>query len=164
MLRNLPSASELLESPPLKALVDRLNRNVVVTGVRRFLDEMRTQVQSAAASVRVPTATELAERIADWIVTKEGAVLRPVINATGIILHDQLGRTPLPEEAVQAIADTARGYANLEIDLANHSTRAREAAIEPLLVRLTGAEAATVVSTNAGAALLTLAALAAGRE
>lgn len=164
MLRSLPSASELLESPPLKSLVDRVNRNVVVSGVRRFLDEMRLQVQSAAANARVPTASELAERIADWIVTKEGALLRPVINATGIILHEQLGRTPLAEEAVQAIADSARGYCNLEINLADSAAVAREAAIEPLLARLTGAESATIVNTSAGAALLALAALSAGKE
>jgi L-seryl-tRNA(Ser) seleniumtransferase len=164
MLRSIPSIGELLETPPLKSLVHRINRNVVVSGVRRFLDDMRTQVQAAAAGVHIPSAGELAERIADWIATEETPALRPVINASGIILHDELGRAPLAEEAIQAIAATARGYASLEVDLATGSRSQRTAAVERVLTRLTGAEAATVVNNNAAATLITLAALARGRE
>src|SRR5438552_11406685 len=92
VLRNIPPVSELLESPPLKSLVNRVSRNVVVTEVRRFLDDMRTQVQSAAANVHVPAPSELAQRIADWIATDQQPALVPVINATGVILHPGLGR------------------------------------------------------------------------
>ena len=67
VLRNLPSVNELLDRPPLKSLVRRLSHNVVVTQVGRFLDGMRSQVQSAASALNVPTPTELAQRIADWI-------------------------------------------------------------------------------------------------
>jgi L-seryl-tRNA(Ser) seleniumtransferase len=164
VLRNLPSVTELLESPPLRSLVDRVSRNVVVSGVRQFLDDMRVQVQSAASNVHVPTAAELAERIADWIKTEESPPLRPVINATGIVLHAGLGRAPLADEAIQAIAAVARGYANLEMNLASGDESPRVAAVERLLTRLTGAEAATVVNNNAGATLITLAALARDRE
>src|SRR5262245_2462855 len=83
VLRNIPSVTELLDSPPLKSLVNRVSRNVVVSGVRQFLDDMRTQVQSAAASIHVPTSAELAERIAQWIATDQHPSLAPVINATG---------------------------------------------------------------------------------
>src|SRR5262245_4620972 len=164
VLRNLPSFTELLDSPPLKSLVNRVSRNVVVSGVRQFLDDMRTQVQTAAAGVHVPTASELAQRIADWIATEEQPPLRPVINATGVLLHTGLGRAPLAEEAIAAIAEVARGYASVELDLASGERSQRAVAVERHLVRLTGAEAAAVVNNNAGATLLTLAALASGRE
>src|SRR5436305_12910304 len=98
MLRNIPSVSEVLESPPLKSLVNRVSRNVVVTRVRRFLDDMRTQVSSAAANVHVPAAAELAQRIADWISADQPPSVVPVINATGIIVHDDLGGVPLADE------------------------------------------------------------------
>jgi L-seryl-tRNA(Ser) seleniumtransferase len=164
VLRNIPSVGELLESPPLKALVDRVNRNTVVTGVRQFLDDMRTQVQNAAANVHMPAPAELAQRIADWIATDQQPTLVPVINATGILLHTGLGRAPLAEEAIEMMSAVARGYASVEIDLASGERSQRVQAVESLLTRLTGAEAATVVNNNAGATLITLAALAAGRE
>jgi L-seryl-tRNA(Ser) seleniumtransferase len=164
VLRNIPSVSELLDSPPLKSLVNRVSRNVVVSGVRQFLDDMRSQVQTAAAGVHVPSASELAQRIADWIAADQRSPLVPVINATGVLLHTGLGRAPLAEEAITAIGTLARGYASVELDLASGERSQRALAVERLLQRLTGAEAATVVNNNAGATLLTLAALAAGRE
>jgi L-seryl-tRNA(Ser) seleniumtransferase len=164
MLRNIPSVGELLESPPLKSLVNRVSRNVVVSGVRQFLDDMRTQVQTAAANVHVPAPAELAQRIADWIATDQRPTLVPVINATGIVLHTGLGRAPLADEAIEMMSIIARGYASVEIDLASGERSQRVDAVEGLLTRLTGAEAATVVNNNAGATVLTLAALAAGRE
>jgi len=163
VLRNIPSVSELLESPPLKSLVNRVSHNVVVGGVRRFLDDFRGQVQGATG-INIPSATELAERIADWIAKSEQPGLRPVINATGILLHTGLGRAPLSETAIAAIGAIAGGYASVEMDLASGERSQRVVAVERLLVRLTGAESAAVVNNNAGATLLTLAALAAGRE
>jgi len=164
VFRNIPSVNELLDSPPLRQLVERANRNAVVSGVRRFLDNLRNDIQTAAADIKVPHPGELAERIAQWIVTEEMPNLRPVINATGILLHTGLGRAPLAESALQAIADVARGYASLEVDVptGERSQRVRDA--EAMLKRITGAEAAAVVNNNAGATLLTLAALATGRE
>jgi L-seryl-tRNA(Ser) seleniumtransferase len=163
MLRNLPSVSELLETPPLRPLVHRVNRTVVVSRVRQFLDDMRTQVQSAAAGVHVPSAGELAQKIADWIASEEPE-LRPVVNATGLLLDGELGRAPLADEALNAMAAVGRGYSSLQIDLASGGSVSRTAAVERLLTRLTGAEAATVVNNNAAATLIALAALACGRE
>jgi L-seryl-tRNA(Ser) seleniumtransferase len=163
VLRSIPSVNELLESPPLKSLVNRVSHNVVVSGVRRFLDDMRGQVQGATG-LNIPSPGELAERIADWIVTREEPPLRPVINATGILLHTGLGRAPLSEAATTAVAAIAGGYASVEIDLASGERSQRVAAVERHLTRLTGAEAAAVVNNNAGATVLALAALAAGRE
>lgn len=163
-LRNIPSVNELLESPPLQKLVDRASHNVVVSGVRAFLEDFRDEVQSAAADMRVPTAHELAERIADWIVKKEQPALQPVINATGILLHTGLGRAPWPPEAVEAVAVNAPGYCSVELDLRSGQRSQRVLAVEQLLRQLTGAEAACVVNNNAAATLLTLTALAKTRE
>ena len=163
-LRNIPSVNELLDSPPLRKLVDRASHSVVVSGVRDFLDNLRTEVQTAASEIKLPTASELAERIAEWIVDEDRPTLRPTINATGILLHTGLGRAPLAEPAITAIADVARDYASVELDLATGNRSSRCAAVEPLLQKIAGCEAATVVNNNAGATLITLAALAGGQE
>lgn len=164
VFRNIPSVHELLDSPPLRQLVERANRNAVISGVRRFLDNLRSDIQTAAADIKVPHPSELAERIAQWIVKEEMPNLRPVINATGILLHTGLGRAPLAESALQAIAEVARGYASLEVDVATGERSQRVRDVEALLKTITGAEAAAVVNNNAAATLLTLSALARGRE
>lgn len=164
VLRNIPSVNELLDSPPLKSLVQRVNHSTVVSGVRRFLDNLRIEMQSTATSMGIPTPTELAERIANWIAIEERPPLRPVVNATGILLHTGLGRAPLAEEAIAAMGDVARDYASVELDLVTGQRSQRAIAVERLLTRLTGAEAAAVANNNAGATLLTLAALATGKE
>jgi L-seryl-tRNA(Ser) seleniumtransferase len=164
VLRNLPSVGELLESPPLKSLVGRASRNSVVAGVRRFLDNMSSQVQSAATGLHVPTATELAQQIADWIVREDRTGVEPVINATGVILSGRLGGPPLGDEAVLAISTIGRGYASLEWQLTTGDAAEREREIETLLRQLAGAEAALVTNSGTVGLLLTLAALANERE
>jgi L-seryl-tRNA(Ser) seleniumtransferase len=165
VLRNVPTVAELLESPPLRSLVQRVSQNVVVTRVRQFVDDMRTQVQSAAANVPVPASVgELAQRIADWIASEERPALVPVINATGVIIPEQWGRAPLAEEAIAAVAAIARGYAAVDLDPAGAGTLSRPASIEKSISGLTGAEASAVVNNHAAATLISLAALAAGRE
>ncbi len=98
------------------------------------------------------------------ILADESSLLRPVINATGVLLHTGLGRAPLAAEAVAAVAAVAAGYCNLEIDLEDGRRGRRSSGIAGLLRELTGAEAATVVNNNAGATVLALRAMAAGRE
>ena len=164
LLRKIPSVTELLESPQLQPLVDRVSHNVVVDGVRTFLDDMRHELQHKAADLNIPPMSELAERIARRILQGEKAPLRPVINATGILLHTGLGRAPLAEAAIEEMVAMARDYASVELDLETGARSHRMAAVEPLLRSLTGAEAALVVNNNAGATLLALAALATGRE
>lgn len=163
-LRHIPSVHELLDSPPLRGLVDRVSHHVVVAEVRSFLDRLRAELQQKAADVRIPAAGELADRIAQWIVTDQRPRLRPVINATGVILHTGLGRSPLAEVALQEMVAVASGYASLEVDLETAARTQRVRCVERLLIELTGAEAALVVNNNAGATLLTLAALAKDRE
>ena len=162
ILRNIPSVNELLESQPLKTLTTQVTRSVVVTRIRDFLDNLREEAKQTTSDLPLPS--ELAERIASWIVTSEQSPLRPVINATGILLHTGLGRAPMATEAITEMHALASGYCSLEIDLETGERSQRHVAVGQLLQELTGAEAALVVNNNAGATLLTLAALASGKE
>ncbi|HWB08794.1 MAG TPA: L-seryl-tRNA(Sec) selenium transferase [Pirellulales bacterium] len=164
LLRNLPSVNELLESPPLKGLVSRVSHNVVVTRVRSFLDDMRSEIQATAAEINFPDIKDLAQRIAERILESEKPNLRPVINATGVLLHTGLGRAPLADDAIAEMTAVARDYASVELDLASGQRSRRVLAVEGLLTELTGAEAALVVNNNAAATMLVLAALAPGKE
>ncbi|MFO0900464.1 MAG: L-seryl-tRNA(Sec) selenium transferase [Pirellulales bacterium] len=164
VLQHIPSVSELLEIQPLRGLVDRLNRNVVVSGVRTALDELRREARAAAGEAKLPDLRELAERIARRIAEGEQPAPRPVINATGVLLHAGLGSAPLSDDALESLVAVGRSYANLEFDLTSGAPAPREAAVEPLLRLLSGAEAALVVNTSAAALHLALAALAGGRE
>ena len=163
-LRNIPSVNELLEIPALKTLVDRVSHNAVVTSVRSVLEEIRGEFQSAAAGRTLPSVAELAERVAGRVLQGEEPSLRPVINATGILLHTGLGRAPLAEEAIEELVAVARDYASVELDLNSGKRSRRIVAVEGLLKEITGAEAAMVVNNNAGATMLTLSAVAAGGE
>ncbi len=163
-LRNIPSVNELLETAPLAGLVQRLSHSAVVSSVRAVLDEVRGELQNAASERSLPSVTELAERIARRVTEVGNPSLRPVINATGILLHTGLGRAPLAEQAIAEMAAVARNYASVELDLATGKRSRRRVAVEELLRELTGAEAAMVVNNNAGATMLALAAVGAGRE
>jgi len=159
VLRNLPSVNELLDSPPLKSLVRQVNQSVVASGVRSFLERVRTDIQNASG-INVPSAQELAERIAKWITSGGHRTLRPTINATGTILHPTLGGAPLADKALQAMASLGANYA------ATSPTTRRPGGgpTERLLTQLTDAEAALVVASGAAASHLALSALAAGRD
>jgi len=162
--KNIPSVSELLESEPLKKVVDKVSHNVVVTEVRSFLDNLREDIRDATSDVNLPAPKDLAEKIAEWIETDQQPKLRPVINATGIMLHTGLGRAPLPDEAIQEIVSIASGYASVEVDLESGNRSQRVQSVTKLLCEVTGAEAAAIANNNAGATMLTLAALGCGKE
>lgn len=164
VLRNIPSVTELLENPKLKPLVDRVSHNVVVDRVRSMLDDLREDVAQSTSNGGMPDVGELAERIARRILEGEQSHLRPVINATGILLHTGLGRAPLAEEAIDEMTAVARGYASVELDLASGKRSQRVVAVENLLQQITGAEAAVVCNNNAGATMLALAAVAPQKE
>jgi L-seryl-tRNA(Ser) seleniumtransferase len=160
-LRALPAVGVVLEHGALAESVRSRGRAAVVRAVRAALDEARRGLRSG--SEIVADVEGLAGRVIE-ILTSEKGSLRPVINATGILLHTGLGRAPLAEEAIEAVAAVARGYCSLEIGLEDGERGRRTSGIERLLCELTGAEAATAVNNNAGATLLALRALAAGRE
>ncbi len=167
VFKNIPSVNELLETGPLKDLAERISHNAVVGEVRSFLDELRREVSDRASGVEIPpipSTTEIAEKVASWISKGEKSRLVPVINATGVLLHTGLGRAPLAAEAVDAISVIGAGYSSVEIHLESGQRGQRIEVVEGLLRELTGAESAAIVNNNAGATLITLAALAGGKE
>lgn len=166
-LRRLPSVSHLLETPEVRELLARHPRAVVVGTIRRLLDGIRSD-PSRRGTLPLRNRDEwtsfLLERLPGKILADEAGSFRRVINATGVVIHTNLGRAPLPEEAVEAVAEVAANYANLEYDLATGGRSRRLAHVEETLRALTGAEAVHVVNNNAAAILLCLAGLARGRE
>lgn len=159
-LSGLPSVDELLGRAPVRALVERQGRVAVVRAVREAIAQRRRALLAGEPGSAEVEAGDVAR-----VLQRQGAPgLRRVLNATGVVLHTNLGRAPLAEAALDAIREVARGYGNLELELETGERGHRHAAIEPLLSELTGCEAALVVNNGAGATWLVLAALGAGRE
>ncbi len=164
-LRTLPSVASLLESPPVRELLSRHPRAVVVSAIRRLLDGIRRgEGGPSAGRTREEWARAVLSRLPAEVEAAESISLRRVINATGVVVHTNLGRAPLPPEALRAVAETASGYCNLEYDLASGTRSTRRIHVEETLRTLTGAEAVHVVNNNAAAVFLCLAGLARGRE
>jgi L-seryl-tRNA(Ser) seleniumtransferase len=160
-LRELPAVGAVLGHETLAESTKARGRGAVLRAVRAAIQETRSGLKAGRS---LPTDAEsLAHRSRELLALDQPA-LRPVINATGVLLHTGLGRAPLAEEAIAAVAATARGYCNLELDLAEGTRGKRTAGVAGLLRELTGAPAASAVNNNAGATLLALRALAAGRE
>ena len=151
-LRGLPAVGPLAERFP------GVPRGVAVRAAREAVEEARARLLAGGEAGDVEEAAR--ERLAALL---EGT-LRPVVNATGVIVHTNLGRAPLARAAREAAAEAASGYANLEYDVAEGERGSRQVHVEGLLTRVTGAEAAMAVNNCAGAVLLACAALAAGRE
>src|SRR6267378_101367 len=165
LLRQIPSVDELLAQPRLATLSKRVDRNLVVEVARTVLAELRTRIAGdsnwTALGLSAASVEELISTEVERILSRS---LQPVINATGVILHTNLGRAPLPETVVDEFRRTATQYSNLEYDLKGGARGKRDVHTGELLTRLTGAEAAIVVNNCAAAVLVTLAALARGGE
>src|SRR5437660_1131922 len=165
LLRQIPSVDELLAQPRLAALSKRVDRNLVVEVARAVLADLRTRIAGdsnwTALGLNASTVEELISTEVERILSRS---LQPVINATGVILHTNLGRAPLPETVVDEFRRSATQYSNLEYDLEAGSRGKRDVHTAELLRRLTGAEAAIAVNNCAAAVLVTLAALARGGE
>jgi L-seryl-tRNA(Ser) seleniumtransferase len=163
--RQLPAVNELADSPALAGWISRLSRPVVVEAAREVLGEARRALAAPPdGGGPVPSPANLIAWVAERLEKQERPRLRPVINATGIVLHTGLGRAPLAAAAVSALAAVARQYAAVEVDLDTGERGKRTTIVRELLCRLTGAESATVVNNNAAATLITLAALGHGRS
>lgn len=160
-LRDLPAMHQLLAEPALAPWVQRVGRSRARRLAAATLDALRAAATQGAA---LPDASGVRAAVLEALQQAARPRLRRVINATGVVLHTGLGRAPLAEEALQAIAAVATGYSNLELDLDSGRRGHRSALVEPLLRELAGAEAALVVNNNAAAVLLVLTALAQGRE
>src|SRR5256714_2526155 len=148
-LRDLPSVDELAREAGDPLAVD---------AARAVIDRARDEIRAGA------DPGDLAVRLREELADARKPRLRRVLNATGVVVHTNLGRAPLADEAVARLAEVARGYSNLEYDLGEGARGSRQDHVAAVLRRLTGAEAALVVNNNAAAVLLALAALAEGRD
>ena len=153
-LRDLPSVDGLLRDERLS----RAPRELALAAARSALDRAREEIRAGV------DPGDLVERALTVLAQARRPALRRVLNATGVLVHTNLGRAPLAEAALARVAEVGGGYSNLEYDLAEGTRGSRQHHLAPLLRRLTGAEAALVVNNNAAAVLLALAALAEGRE
>ncbi|HET9723527.1 MAG TPA: L-seryl-tRNA(Sec) selenium transferase [Actinomycetota bacterium] len=158
--RRVPSVDALLRSEPGKRAARSLGRPVVKFALQRTLEDVRTDV---AGGAEPPTRDEILAR-ALALASDAATGLTPAINATGVVLHTGLGRAPLPEEAARTAARAAASYSDLEVDRVTGRRGRRTARAELLLRALTGAEAGLVVNNGAAGVLLSLAALARGRQ
>ena len=165
LLRRVPSVDELLLRPDLVFLCREVNRGFVVETTREVLEGLRREITSGEAlaeEVLQPAAIE--QRIVNALQKELAPSLQPVINASGVILHTNLGRAPLSAHVLEEIRRTATQYSNLEYDLEAGARGKRDVHTARLIERLTGAESAIVVNNCAAAVLLVLAALARGGE
>jgi len=159
--RSLPSVDKLVSDERLKALEASYSRPFVVEVVREVLEEVRLSISRGEP---VPSSDGLVKAVHDRVRTLAEPSLRQVINATGVVLHTNLGRAPLSQEAIAAMEEASKGYSNLEFDLDIGARGRRDVHVSSLLCRLTGGEDALVVNNNASAVLLALTALCKKRE
>jgi len=166
LLRKLPGIDKLLGCHALTELGESFPHDVLTKAARETVERLRAQILESAEDVDASRLDlgQLAAEAAKCAQNLMRPNLRPVINATGTLLHTNLGRAPLAETALQAINETARMYSNLELDLQSGKRGLRHDLVADLLCQLTGAEAAMAVNNNAGAVYLALTALAQGRE
>jgi L-seryl-tRNA(Ser) seleniumtransferase len=171
LLRQIPSVDELLAQPRLAALATRVDRGLLVEITRAVLTDLRARIAGEMASAVLAefaaltfNPASLEETISNLVERILARSLQPVINATGVVLHTNLGRAPLAEGVVEEFRRAATQYSNLEYDLEAGGRGKRDVHTAELLTRLTGAESAIVVNNCAAAVLVTLAALARGGE
>ena len=162
--RKLPSVTLVLQAAPLAALGSDYPREQIVEAVRAELDELRSELSAGTNLDGRLSAEGVAAAAVSRLRRELRPKLRAVINATGIVLHTNLGRSPLASSAVQAVAEAAGGYLNLELDLDSGKRSSRQDAVREWVKKLTGAEAATAVNNNAAATVIVLRAVCAGKE
>ncbi|HTP69961.1 MAG TPA: L-seryl-tRNA(Sec) selenium transferase [Dongiaceae bacterium] len=165
LLRRLPSVDELLLGPSVNALSENVDRRYLVEIIREVLAQTRRDIVAGTiADEGVLEPMRMAERIVVAVREELAPSLRPVVNASGVILHTNLGRAPLTEAVIEEFRKTVAGYSNLEYEVPAGARGKRDVHLARLITRLTGAEAAIVVNNCAAAVLVSLAALARGGE
>lgn len=163
-LKKIPKIDDVLLLLNKQGYVGRAPRSVLVDVCRAVADEIRRDIMAGGDEGDVPTVEQFAGRAREKIETMHHARLRRVVNATGIILHTNLGRAPLCEEALKQVFEVCRGYSNLEYDIRTGKRGLRYDHVKDSICRLTGAEDALAVNNNAAAVLLVLNTLAEGKE
>ncbi len=161
-LRQLPQVEELMHAPQVHALEALVPRNILVECARRSIDEARQSI--LAGTDDAADATAIADAACAYALSNLRPSLRRVINATGVVLHTNLGRSALAEEAVAAVTEAARGYSTLEYSTDTMARGSRHNHVEHLICSLTGAEAAIAVNNNAAAVMMVLSEFARGHE
>jgi len=156
-LRDLPSVDQLLQSEQAQDWLAHFGRPLTVSAIRHTLEQARA---AFASGEPLPDTNKILAQVGAALQTWSAPTLLPVINAAGVVLHTNLGRSPLSRAALQAAQDVSLGYSNLEFDLVKGKRGSRLLHAEAILQRLTGAEAALVVNNNASALMLALSALA----
>jgi len=168
VLRKIPSVDEILSWPEIEGLLKAYPRNVVVEAIRKGLGRLREELLSKEELSEVENGLFSFEHLYPIFQKEIGLQVQPrlcrVINATGVVIHTNLGRSPLHPSALHHMIEIARTYSNLEYDLNLGERGSRYTHVEEILCRLSGAESAMVVNNNAGAVLLSLNAIAEGRE
>ncbi|MFC1987111.1 L-seryl-tRNA(Sec) selenium transferase [Chloroflexota bacterium] len=160
-LRRLPSVDKVLSNERIKQLGETYPHELLVNVVRQQLERKRLSI---AAGNPCPSIEEIVKSVSAQTYALENRSLRPVVNASGVLLHTNLGRALLSQESIEAMEAISRSYCNLEYDLDSGKRGSRHIHIESILCQLTGAEAALVVNNNASAVLLGLTALAKRKE
>ncbi|SAL27151.1 selenocysteine synthase [Caballeronia choica] len=163
-MARVPSVERVMTSAGMAPLVAQYGRTQALAALRRMLDDWRRDAQAGRALVEALDEARLVQSVGAALVERERSRIRSVFNLTGTVLHTNLGRALLPDEAVQSVVEVLTRPANLEFDLASGSRGDRDDLIDDLICELTGAEAATVVNNNAAAVLLVLSALASKKE
>jgi len=158
-LRNLPSVEQLLQTETTARLIAHFGRPLTLDALRNTLDDIRARFK-LNPEIELPSIDLILNQTESTLTAWTASTLHPVINATGVILHTNLGRAPLSHATLHAMDVVSRGYSNLEFDLETGKRGSRLIHAEGLLKKLTGAEAALVVNNCASAVLLTLSALA----
>jgi L-seryl-tRNA(Ser) seleniumtransferase len=164
LFRQLPSVSDVLEAADIQALARDHAHDLIVAAVRSELSDLRERIRQGGVVDGQCTIETLAARVVHRLGRELRPKLRTVINATGIVLHTNLGRSPIAEEAAKAAYEAAHGYLNLELDLDSGKRSSRQIAVREWICRLTGAESATAVNNNAAATVLVLRTVAVGKE
>lgn len=167
LLRQLPSVDELLQELSIRETAQTLPRWAVVEAIREVLERWRRMLatgQSESAPADLPSRAALASEAQRIALRLNRPALRRLINATGVVIHTNLGRAPLAEVGIERMVEVAQGYSNLEYELEQGERGSRQSHVEWLLCRLTGAEAALAVNNNAAAVLLAINTLAEGKE
>jgi L-seryl-tRNA(Ser) seleniumtransferase len=159
--RNLPSVDRIVGDERLREFEATYSHDLIVQVTRQRLDRERSSIMLGK---QARTLDDIIESVRAMLLGMERPGLRTLVNATGVILHTNLGRAPLSLEAMQAMEDVSRGYSNVEFEVDSGKRGSRQSYIEPLVCQLTGAEAAMVVNNNAAAVLLGLAAMAQRKE